>query len=316
MFMKIAGVTVCFNESKMVKYVMPYWERMGIDKLIVYDNMSTDNTVELLQKYPFVEIRSFDTGGKFNDREHSKLKDKTIEELKSQGYDWIYSGDFDEVIYCENPNFREELQKIDNLGGTVLCRDMVHPFSPEPYEFDSSVLIHKQLPWFLTWFDLTRKWSGSKVLMHKAQAINKLRYGDGQHEISLSTDSDIMYFGYPFITFHLKYVDLNVLSENSVDKNKRMQWRIEKSANERIRKHLVKLYGRTLGDEKTNEMKNKIIKCIEEFDTTSWDKLLNRYNSYEFLVNRTKTNQYDRKLPIPRLDYNNIDMNMFYKEGL
>jgi hypothetical protein len=314
--MKIAGVTVCFNESKLVKYVMPYWERIGIDKLIVYDNMSTDNTVELLKQYPFVEIRSFDTGGKFNDNEHSKIKNRTVEELKSQGYDWIYSGDFDEVIYCDNPNFREELQKIDDLGGTVFCRDMVHPFSPSTFEFDSSKLIHEQLPWFLTWRDLTRKWSGSKVLLHKSKSINKLLYKNGQHEISLSTDSDILYFGYPFIAFHLKYVDLNVLYETSATKNERMQWRIEKSVNKKIKNHLTKLYGRTSNDESINETKNKIIKNIEKYDTTSWNKLLDRYNSYEFLVNRTKTNQFDRKAPIPRLDYDTVDMNIFYRKEL
>lgn len=291
---------------------MPYWERVGIDKLIVYDNMSTDNTVELLKEYPFVEIRSFDSDGKFNDRLQSKIKDRTIEELKAEGYDWIYSGDFDEVIYCDNPNFKEELQKIDDLGGTIMCRDMIHPYSPDGYEFDPSKLIHEQLPWFLTWYDLTGKWSGSKVLMHKAQAITKLRYHDGQHEIALSKDSNIMYFGYPFITFHLKYVDLNVLSENSVDKNERMQWRIEKSPNEKVRRYLKRLYGKTLGDDKMEKMKELIFRRIMEVDTTSWEKLLDRYNTYDFLVNRTKTNQYDRKMEMQRLDYDNIDKSIFY----
>lgn len=65
--MKLIGYTCTFNEAGMVPYVMPYVERMGYDKFIVYDNMSTDNTVELLSKYPFVEIRYYDTNGKFDD---------------------------------------------------------------------------------------------------------------------------------------------------------------------------------------------------------------------------------------------------------
>ena len=80
--MKIAGVTLCFNESNMVKYVMPYWERIGIDKLIVYDNMSTDDTVKLLQQYPFVEVRTFDTNGKFDDFEN-----KYYEDFDEEDYD-------------------------------------------------------------------------------------------------------------------------------------------------------------------------------------------------------------------------------------
>ena len=30
--MKIAGITVAYNEGNMVKYVMPYYEKKGIDK--------------------------------------------------------------------------------------------------------------------------------------------------------------------------------------------------------------------------------------------------------------------------------------------
>ena len=58
---KILGVTVTYNNEDKIPYVMPYYERMGIDKLVVYDNGSTDKTVELLSKYPFVEIRSYHT---------------------------------------------------------------------------------------------------------------------------------------------------------------------------------------------------------------------------------------------------------------
>ena len=86
--MKIAGVTLCFNESNMIKYVMPYWDRIKPDKLIVYDNMSTDNTVELLKQYPYVEVRTFDTGGKFCDKTNSRIKTETCAELKEAGYDY------------------------------------------------------------------------------------------------------------------------------------------------------------------------------------------------------------------------------------
>lgn len=55
--MKLFGCTVVKNEEEMIPYVMPYVERLGYDKFVVYDDNSTDNTVEKLLKYPFVEIR-------------------------------------------------------------------------------------------------------------------------------------------------------------------------------------------------------------------------------------------------------------------
>jgi len=60
---KILGVTFTYNNEDKIPYVMPYYERMGIDKLVVYDNGSTDRTVEMLSNYPFVEIRSYKTDG-------------------------------------------------------------------------------------------------------------------------------------------------------------------------------------------------------------------------------------------------------------
>ena len=46
---------------------------------------------------------------KLSNKTNSKIKTETCAELKKAGYDWIYSGDFDEVIYSFNPDFREEL---------------------------------------------------------------------------------------------------------------------------------------------------------------------------------------------------------------
>lgn len=309
--MKIAGVTLCFNESKMVKYVMPYWERMKIDKLIVYDNMSTDNTVELLKEYPFVEVRTFDTNGKFDDGMNSRVKNETIEELKEAGYDWIYSGDFDEVIYSFNPDFREELSKIDNLGGNVFCRDLVHPFTLDSnFVFDPSKLIHEQLPHFVTWFDLSgQKNFGAKVLLHNPKNITKLKYGHGQHDLTFGKESKAVYFGYPFIALHLKYVDLPVLQNNSVGKYERISWRFNVDNMNRAQKYLHNLYAKSKDDEAMIKLVKKLASRSEKYNTTTWNDLLNRYNTYSFIVNRTK--QIDNSM-VTRLDYDSIDNSIFY----
>ena len=103
---KILGVTITYNNEDKVPYVMPYYERMGIDKLVVYDNNSTDRTVELLSKYPFVEIRHYETD---EYREDLLLQFKTEIQNEFRGqYNWCISADFDEVFYSEQ-DFREVL---------------------------------------------------------------------------------------------------------------------------------------------------------------------------------------------------------------
>lgn len=299
--MKIGGVTICFNEEKMVKYVMPYWERIGIDKLIVWDNLSTDNTVEELKKWPFVEVRSFDTNGRFDDRKNSDLKEETALELKEAGYDWVYTGDFDEVIYCENPNFREELAKIEEKGGTVLCRDMIHCFRPDEYEFDPSKLIHEQMTHFLTWHDYTHTWGGCKVLLHNTKQVPHVQFSLGAHACYFKgKETNPVLFGYPFITFHLKYVDWHTLEKNSHDKHDRIQWRLDVPSCTIIDAQYTKrLYSRTIGWDKIQLTIDKLIKKCKRCGATTWDECMKRYND-EFKVNMTKWNKVKK---VKRLEY-------------
>ena len=105
--MKIIGYTCTYNEADYIPYVMPYVEAMKYDKFIVYDNCSTDNTVELLSKYPFVEIRKWDTGGNFDDTAKKNLQMESFKEAyrmakvgtKEEELVWMSWTDFDEVIF-------------------------------------------------------------------------------------------------------------------------------------------------------------------------------------------------------------------------
>ena len=105
--MKLVGFTCTYNESEMVPYVMPYIERMGYDKFIVYDNESTDNTVELLKQYPFVEVRTYSTNGTFDNDARIKNAYTVYGEAfkmanvgkENEELVWLTITDFDEVLY-------------------------------------------------------------------------------------------------------------------------------------------------------------------------------------------------------------------------
>ena len=102
--MKLFGCTFVKNEEEMIPYVMPYIERLGYDKFVVYDDGSTDNTVEILSKYPFIEIRhSTGTHDDFDWRK-CKVQISFYEECweyihKNNNEDvWMTFTDFDEVL--------------------------------------------------------------------------------------------------------------------------------------------------------------------------------------------------------------------------
>jgi hypothetical protein len=55
---------------------------------------------------------------------------------------------------------------------------------------------------------------------------------------------------------------------------------------------------------------NKLIKRTEKANTTSYGKFIDRYNSKYFIVNHNKSEE----IPVvSRLDYDNIDLSIFYK---
>lgn len=300
--MKIAGITVAYNEGNMVKYVMPYYEKMGIDKLIVYDNMSTDDMCEKLSKYPFVEIRHFDTNGKFDDRKNSDLKEEVSYELLQEGYDWVYNGDFDEIVYCEG-DFKKELEKIEALGGTVLCRDMIQPFNPEPYEFDETKLIHEQCTHFLTWHDWSSTWGGSKVLL-RSKKVPKIKLSLGAHGTGFpkkGIETDPVLFGYPFITFHLKYVDFTALEHNSHEKHARIQWRLDVPTCTAVDASFTKrLYSRTMGEDNIRNTVDKLCKKTSKLNIALGWESFKEYYDKNYKVNMTK---FKNIKYVKRLDY-------------
>ncbi len=300
--MKIAGITVAYNEGNMVKYVMPYYEKMGIDKLIVYDNMSTDDMCEKLSKYPFVEIRHFDTNGKFDDRKNSDLKEEVSYELLQEGYDWVYTGDFDEIVYCEG-DFKKELEKIEELGGTVLCRDMIQPFNPLPYDFDETKLIHEQCTHFLTWHDWSSTWGGSKVLL-RSKKVPKIKLSLGAHGTGFpkkGIETDPVLFGYPFITFHLKYVDFTALEHNSHEKHARIQWRLDVPTCTAVDASFTKrLYSRTMGDAGIKNTIDKLMKKTSKLNIAPGWESFKEYYDKNYKMNMTKFKNIKH---VKRLDY-------------
>lgn len=96
---KICWVTLCFNEMDILPFVKQYWERIGCD-VVVYDNGSTDGSIDYLSVLPYVTVKHFDSQGQ-NDIIQKEVKEKAYLELKDK-YDIIIISDMDEVFYFKN----------------------------------------------------------------------------------------------------------------------------------------------------------------------------------------------------------------------
>ena len=107
--------TICYNESHFVKNFLAAYAQA--ERIVAYDNQSTDNTVELLSQDPRVEVRINDSGNEIRDDIYLRIKNNAWKEARGLA-DWVIVVDFDE-IFC-----RAWL----NNGNAELSLDLTEPF--------------------------------------------------------------------------------------------------------------------------------------------------------------------------------------------
>ena len=65
-------ITICWNESPLLKYFLDYYS--FATKIIIFDNMSSDNSVEIMKGYNNVEICSYNTNEQIRDDIYIEIK--------------------------------------------------------------------------------------------------------------------------------------------------------------------------------------------------------------------------------------------------
>src|SRR4029077_17328462 len=102
-----------YNEELLFQFVIDHYKtRFPNSTFIIFDNGSTDNTVELARKNN-CEVRdySLQSGGKLNDGVHRFIKNNC---WKNAPTDWVLVADLDEVLDISE----KELEQEDQLGST------------------------------------------------------------------------------------------------------------------------------------------------------------------------------------------------------
>jgi glycosyltransferase involved in cell wall biosynthesis len=104
--------TVLYNEEILLPYFLRHYGVFA-EKIVCFDNGSTDRSAEIIDAHPATERIVFETDGLF-DRIHLQLKS---EYRKSRGRaDWVICVDCDEFIY--HPELPKLLQSYQDKGIT------------------------------------------------------------------------------------------------------------------------------------------------------------------------------------------------------
>lgn len=186
---KVCIIVLCKNEMDILPFVRKYWERISAD-VIVYDNGSTDGSLEYLSSIPYVTIRHFDSDG-HNDIIHKEVKERAYIEYKND-YDIIIITDMDEVFFFDD--FKAVSEAFIDGGYNILmtpiislCEDFKPPYSEDKYLHQLCHKFYRQRMNHMKGFD-----DFSKLSIFNTKVTDKVEMSVGQHYVKTSPDMKIM----------------------------------------------------------------------------------------------------------------------------
>ena len=114
--------TFCFNEQMMMPYFLRHYLPIA-DKITIYDNYSTDGSIDLARVYDKVEIIQFDTNNELRDDIHTEIRNNC---WKDCAEDIAIVCDLDEFLHHPNlPRFLKRFMANKYTVAKPIAYDMV-----------------------------------------------------------------------------------------------------------------------------------------------------------------------------------------------
>jgi hypothetical protein len=161
-------------------FVKQYWERIGCD-VVVYDNGSTDGSIEFLQSLPYVTVKHFESEGQ-NDVIQKSIKEQAYMELKDQ-YDFIIISDMDEVFYFSD--FEALEQRMIEGEYNILIAPIYALCEESKPLYDDSKMLHQLCHMFYKqkMNHMNGFWDYSKLSIFNCKITDGVRMSVGQHYV-------------------------------------------------------------------------------------------------------------------------------------
>ena len=182
---------LCFNENHILPRFFNHYK--CADKIIVYDNYSTDNSKQIIDSYPSgqVEHRYFDTHGTFDDIFHKNLKDMIWKESVGIA-DYVIVQDLDEFVFF--PKYPYDLK----AGINDLKIHNIHHINCIGYEMCCDENTYNNMPPNATIVDYLHNGSPNtgynKPLLFNPNSVKATHFSAGQHlwwpELIIQNGSD------------------------------------------------------------------------------------------------------------------------------
>lgn len=162
--------TLCWNEATLLPYFLGHYDRF-VDRIVIFDNGSTDDSVQLIERHPKVQGFSFDTAGRFRDDVHLQIKNWAWKTSRGVA-DFVIVCDMDEFLY--HPDITGTLASMCREGYTIARPagfEMISDSLPRPGR-----MIHEEIR------DGVYSEKYSKCILFDPNAIDEMGYLPGCHD--------------------------------------------------------------------------------------------------------------------------------------
>lgn len=111
--MKIAVITLCKDEEILLPFFLRHYDPIA-DEIYMFDNGSTDRSLEIAKTNKKVVVDFFDTQNKIKNNEYLRIKNNFFKTLDA---DWFIVVDMDEFVY--HPDLCAYLTECERIGVTI-----------------------------------------------------------------------------------------------------------------------------------------------------------------------------------------------------
>ena len=164
---------LCWNEARLLPYFFRHYDPV-VDRYFVYDNRSTDGSLELLERHPRVVLGTFEFGESFV-RAATEHYNQCWKQSRGQA-DWVFIVNIDEHLY--HPHLMEYLRACKRHGVTVIL--------PEGYNMISDTFPTTAKPLWKTIRYGARDPIWDKAEFFDPNRIEEINFVEGRHTASPS----------------------------------------------------------------------------------------------------------------------------------
>lgn len=141
---------ICYNEAFILPHFIAHYRRMFPNcRIVIYDNMSHDGSVEIAKSHN-CEVIPYDTGGKLSDAKYLEIKNNCWKDATT---DWVLIADCDEFCdITEKQLAREHINGVSiikfegynmvNLADNMDFKSITH--GERAVSYDKAYLFHRR----------------------------------------------------------------------------------------------------------------------------------------------------------------------------